>query len=725
MSASVPAAPLPGATSDYDDAPIAAPPRGRRLVLARAAWLSVALMVGAVVVVALPGAHAALETVGGSGLSPDVYAAYEMSLLGFIIAAFGGVAALLVWRRPDERMALFSALALVTFPIYGFHLIPADGATALDFLWHWLGSTLAAVGVVGLTLLLYLFPDGRFVPYWTRWLILPWALAEGVRHVVPGTNWDYSHWPTLLFMLVLLAGLSPAMCVQLYRYRCVSNPVQRQQTKWFAWGVTLAVGTVIGTTLWMYLLAPAAQRNLLMVAIIDTARVVAVVLVPLSIGVAVARYRLWAIDLIVNRTLVYGALTACVVALYVLVVGALSILLAVHRDMFITLVAIGVIAALVQPLRVRLQRGVDRLLYGERDDPYRILSRLGRRIEETLAPEAALPVVVETVASALKLPYVALALRREKGPAIVAEHGAPVALPIVLPLVYQQEPVGQLLLAPRAGSDGLSPADQRLLADLTRQVAVAVHAAELSADAARLTAELQQARTRLVTLREEGRRRLRRDLHDGLGPALACIALHAEAARDMVRSDPAQAEAALADLAAQAQGAIADIRRVVYDLRPPALDDLGLVGAVRAHACRLSQHEVCVKVDAPEDLPPLPAAVEVAAYRIVQEALTNVMRHARARTCTVSLSVCEASGDAKDAAYAGGALCVEVSDDGRGLPDVRQAGVGLQSMRERAAELGGVCVVEAGDAGGTCVAARLPIVLPDVPETLTTRQEDE
>ncbi len=722
MSASAPAAPLPGASPDYPgttpdhDAATVGRMRGRRLLLARAAWLGVAALVVAIVIVALTDTYVqSLQAGDGDSLAHRVYAAYEVGLLGVTVTVFGGVAALLVWRRSDERMALFSALALVTFPGYAFHL---DTTVALAPPWRWSAAALSVVGVVGLTLLLYLFPDGRFVPRWSRWLILPWLLAEGIRHVVPGSRWDYSRWPTLPFLLVLLADLGPAVGVMVYRYRCVSNSVQRQQTKWFVWGVTLAVGTTIGTTLWTYVLAPPAlQQNLLAIAIVDTARVVAVLLVPLSIGVAIARYRLWAIDLLLNRTLVYGALTASVIVLYVLVVGALSTLVAAHRGMLITLVAIGVIAAALQPLRVRLQREVNRLLYGERDDPYQVLSHLGRHLEESLAlaPEAVLSVVVETIAHVLKLPYVAVALRQEQGVEIVAAHGTPVAAPIALSLVYRQEPVGQLLLAPRVGSDDLSPADYRLFADLTRQVAVAVHAAELAADAAHLTAALQQARTRLVTLREEGRRRLRRDLHDGLGPALACIALQAEAARELVRSDPAQADAALADLAAQAQAAIADIRRVVYELRPPALDDLGLVGAVRAHACRLSRPELCITVEAPEDLPPLPAAVEVAAYRIAQEALTNVVRHAAARTCTVRLRLDDTPPD--DAAAAGGVLCVDVSDDGRGLPAERRAGVGLRSMGERAAELGGSCTIDAAPDGGTRVAAQLPIVLPDVPDS--------
>jgi len=175
-----------------------------------------------------------------------------------------------------------------------------------------------------------------------------------------------------------------------------------------------------------------------------------------------------------------------------------------------------------------------------------------------------------------------------------------------------------------------------------------------------------------------------------------------------LQSDPAQVDAVLTELTAQAQAAIADIRRVVYDLRPPALDDLGLVGALRAHASRLSRQDICITVDAPEDLPLLPAAVEVAAYRIIQEALTNVVRHAVVHRAAVRLHI-------------GNVLCVEVIDDGCGLPSVRHAGVGLRSMRERAAELGGSCVIDAGPAGGVRIAARLPLVLPDA---LPHRQED-
>ena len=222
-------------------------------------------------------------------------------------------------------------------------------------------------------------------------------------------------------------------------------------------------------------------------------------------------------------------------------------------------------------------------------------------------------------------------------------------------------------------------------------------------EALRLSADLQRSRERLVEAREEERRRLRRDLHDGLGPQLSSQALTIDAVRRLMRRDPDAAEELLLDLKADAQDAVSDIRRLVYGLRPPALDDLGLLGALRESAAQYSAKGLSVLVKAPENLPPLSAAVEVAAYRIAQEALTNVVRHAEATTCTVSLAVDEAS-----------VLHLEVCDNGRGIPDPQEnssvgAGVGLTSMRERTSELGGSLLVEPRPEGGTRVYARLPL----------------
>jgi signal transduction histidine kinase len=417
-----------------------------------------------------------------------------------------------------------------------------------------------------------------------------------------------------------------------------------------------------------------------------------ILVIPLSIAVAILRYRLFDIDTLINRTLVYGSLSACVVGLYALIVGGASALFQSRANLLISLLATGVVAVLFQPLRERLQRWVNRLLYGEREEPYAVLSTLGRRLEGALSPDETLPAVVETVAQALKLPYAAISLRNGEEEVIAASYGVRAGEPLPLDLTYQGETIGQLLLCPRAPSEGWSAKERRLLDDLARQAGVAAHAVELHT-------ELRRARERLVVAREEERRRLRRDLHDGLGPQLASQTLTLSAASKLLRADPAAAEELLSEALTHAQTAVSDIRRLVYGLRPPALDDLGLVGALTDQAAQYSASGLRVTVTAPDPFLPLPAAVEVACYRIAQEALTNVARHAQARSATLTLAV-----DAPNQA-----LTLEVVDDGCGLPAQVHAGVGLASMRERALELGGTCVVETAAGGGVRVYARLPL----------------
>jgi len=327
--------------------------------------------------------------------------------------------------------------------------------------------------------------------------------------------------------------------------------------------------------------------------------------------------------------------------------------------------------------------------------PYTVISRLGQRLEATLAPEAVLPTIVETVAQALKLPYAAITLEQQGELALEASYGLPKEGLTHLPLVYQNEQVGELLLAPRTPGESFTPADQRLLDDLVRQAGVAVHAMRLTNELKRLTQDLQQARERLVSTREEERRRLRRDLHDGLGPQLSSQTLLLTSAQMLLRRDPDEAEAILKSAVTQAQEAISDIRRLVYALRPPALDDLGLVAAIQEQITQNRASGVAFSFEAPEHLPPLPAAVEVACYRIVQEGLTNVVRHAHAHSCTMHLTN-------------GEQLTIEIIDDGQGLPPAYRCGVGLTSMRERAEELGGSWLIEAGAHGGTRVQAQIP-----------------
>jgi signal transduction histidine kinase len=425
---------------------------------------------------------------------------------------------------------------------------------------------------------------------------------------------------------------------------------------------------------------------------------------PVAVGIAIVRYRLYDIDVIINRTVVYGGLTGAVLGVYGLVVLAASYATPTSLRWQWSVLVVAAVAIIAYPVREWLQRGVNRLMYGDRDNPGVAMSRLARRVADTLAPSALLPAVAETIGQALRLPYVAVELAGasdgghldegghsdEGGARPVAAYGTPRGEPHRVPLVHQGERVGTLVLNKRSATEQFTPADLRVLDDMARQVAVAAHAV-------RLTDDLQRSRERLVLAREEERRRLRRDLHDGLGSALAGLALHAGNARRALPAGMTEVAGWVAQLEDGIGAAVVDIRRIVDDLRPPALDELGLLGALREHATMSPLH---VSLDAPADLTPLPAAVEVAAYRIVVEALVNAARHSRSEHATVRVSVHHGPAPT---------LQLEVRDAGVGPSTTPQAGVGLQSMRERAAELGGVCEVGPGADGGTLVRAVLPL----------------
>lgn len=514
-----------------------------------------------------------------------------------------------------------------------------------------------------------------------------------------------------LVLVYLLIAFGTGIYAQLYRYFRVASPVERQQLKWVIVGMAGFVGISVGVLEPLNALLTSAAvgmspaRALLLSVIPDTIFQVILLFIPVSLAISVMRYRLWDIDIIINRTLVYGALTGMIFIAFVIIVGFLSFLVQSSGNSIVAIVATGLVALLFHPLRQRLQQGINHLMYGERDDPYAALSRLGRRLEASLAPEAVLPTVVTTVREVLKLPYVAIYLKHEDGNKIAAESASPslrsengkIHVPgmdregLCVPLIHQGETLGYVVLGPRAPNEAFSTTDLHLLDDLAPQVGVAVHAV-------RLTADLQRSRERLVLAREEERRRLRRDLHDDLGPTLASFGLAASTVADLIPHDPAAATRLVKELENQMRATVGNVRKLVYDLRPPTLDELGLLPAVRERASRFSNapNGFHVTVDAPAELPALPAAVEVAAYRIVQEALENVSKHAQARQCTIRFA--NQSG-----------LEIEITDDGIGLPPNITRGVGLRSMRERAEELGGSCVIERGVNCGTHVLACLPI----------------
>ncbi len=594
-------------------------------------------------------------------------------------------------NEPAARVQLLMASSMVGATTWSFGLQVSDLVNGVGF-WLFNATTVGVYLLFWISLLHFalIFPRPHAVTVKWRALMpllytLPyacalisilgmWLLASNILDWIGHWSLAESIFPLIFTVLSLMLAL--------WAYKTAQSTAERQKLSWIVYAGLLSGGG--GLLLWQL-------PNLLGYPIISTNALGLLVLpYPFALAIAILRHHLFDINVIINRTLVYGTLTVSVIGLYVLVVSMVSMVFHPSSVFLPSLLATGFVAVLFQPLRARLQQIVNRLIYGERDDPYAVLTRLGSRLEATLIPEAALPTVVQTIAQALKLPYAAITLKQGETFAIAASYGFAQHELFTLPLVYFGEIVGQLQLAPRGANEIFTTADRKLLTAIAAQVGVAAHAV-------RLTADLQRSREHLVTTREEERRRLRRDLHDGLGPTLASMTLKLDAARNLLTQNSPALDPLLCELKAQTQATIADIRRLVYDLRPPALDELGLISALREQIVQYSQMSgVQMGIEAPSSLPALPAAVEVATYRIVLEAVTNVVRHAQAHTCHVRLQVSDV-------------LIVEVSDDGMGLPSQYHVGVGISSMRERTSELGGTCRIESNGTKGTHILVRLPL----------------
>jgi signal transduction histidine kinase len=537
--------------------------------------------------------------------------------------------------------------------------------------WVWIPGLLLVT-----TVLPQVLPHGRPLPGAWR---LPLAAAFVVTIVTTAAvalplavadPFDVPGFAPLLAALVVAALASLAVRVRR------SDGVQRRQLAWVAYGVVAAITATFLAPWWGVSLA--------------------VLLVPAGLAVAAFRYRLYDIDLLVNRTLVGGLLLGLTAVVYAAVVGWAGALLGDRRGLAPFLAAFAVALAF-HPARLRVQRVVDRLLFGDRANPYALLTRLDAALRTAASPRQALHDGAAVVVTGLRLPGAAIEVTLPGGTTVAEQAGLLAERCMRTPLVLHGDRVGELVVAPRPGSTGLDPTEQRLVEDLAGRLAAAAYAVRLAGDVA-------ESRERLVTAREEERRRLRRDLHDGLGPQLSSVVMTLDTAGSALRrSDGERASALVAMAGGQAAEAVRDIRRLVHGLRPPALDDLGLLGALRTTATALPDGCPRVSVAGTGRLAELPAALEVAAFRIAQEALTNAVRHAAASTVTIAVHAGEA------------AVEVEIVDDGRGLPADRTAGVGLSSMRERAEELGGRCEVLSDSTGGTRVHAVLPRPHADVP----------
>lgn len=352
---------------------------------------------------------------------------------------------------------------------------------------------------------------------------------------------------------------------------------------------------------------------------------------------------------------------------------------------FVAAAAVACALPTLLPVRRWLRGAVDDLLLNHQEDAYEAVTLLHRQLDKEPHQEAG-NLLATLIASAVTLPFVEVTTPH--GEDQVFGEQVPGTQPVTVPLLYRGESLGHLRVGPRRRGTSLSPADLRLVTDLAGQVATAVFAQRAARD-------VLESRAQLVTAREEERRRIRRDLHDGLGPTLAALQLQLTAAHRLLPAQPNRAAELVVELLADVRATTGDIRRLVYDLRPPLLDELGVIGAIRNHTTGWTRPTLLIESN--DELVGLPAAVEVALYRIAVEALQNVRKHSGASQVVISVDI------------QGSKVLMSVCDDGRGLPEPLADGVGLMAMRERAAELGGTISVLSTKPAGTTVIAALPL----------------
>ena len=583
---------------------------GRTLAVARSVWLVVCVTAVLTFLFALPFRWAQLTHPSPTnlanrnalGITLTTFAAYTLFWEIVIAAPYAIVGFLIFWRRGDERIALLTSLFLIVFGVGSGTITPTIMALlgknpALDLLQY----SFAAISWITFGLFFYLFPNGRFVPNWTRWLALIWTPICIVWNFLPNSPWNPLNWNSWLFFVMVGSFWASWLFSQIHRYRRTSNDIERQQTKWVVFAVTLIIivmllTSIIGAFVPGYDLLGQEQPNPQAFAYMFWQMLFTPVMsaLPIAIAFSIMRHRLWDIDLFINRALVYGALTAFVILIYIIVVGGLGALFQASGNFFLSLIATGVIALAINPLRLRLQGFINRLMYGERDDPYKVLSQLSQLLVNSNSrinsihdcrndhPNSQTAVRCDPVTRCGWKPV------SDCRGVWFADQTYP------YPDAFSSKPNHRRiarcprsptnpLLPPNITCSKISPPKRESLFTTSASPQIYnVHANKLS----------QHVKKEQL--------RLRRDLHDGLGPKLAGQTLKLEAAMDALDSETETARALLKESMTESQTLITEIRQLVYGLRPPALDQLGLLSAIREQAAGYQVNGLQIIVSTPE-----------------------------------------------------------------------------------------------------------------------------
>jgi signal transduction histidine kinase len=640
------------------------------------------------------------------------------------------VGALLVWKRPGHPIGwLLSACGLASAAgVLGLLLYHLPGAQAwLNwFGWIWLFSLGLAVFVV------LLFPTGHLPS--RRWRPVAWAGAVGLAAWVLGNAFapriisDDTPTPNPIgvpspagnvFLIlavggaVLAAGAGLAAIVSVVvRYRRAAA-AEREQLKWLVYAGALIVVAQLAGIVAAKVMGPGNASTNLQNALSSGA----VALIPIAIGIAIFRYHLYDIDVVINKTLVYGSLAAFITAVYVAIVVGLGDLVARHgarAGLWLSIAATAVVAVAFQPVRARVQHLANRLVYGRRATPYEVLAQFAERTAGTYATEELLPrmarILAEgTAAQRADVWLQASGVFRDDAswppgeppfPETRADPGGRLAVPgadRVLPVRYQGEVLGALSVGKRPG-ESLTPAEDKLLADLAAQAGLVLRNVGLWEQLTARLEEIRASRQRLVAAQDEERRRIERNIHDGAQQQLVALTIKLNLTEGLIGTDPEAERELLAELRQDAASAVADLRDLARGIYPPLLAGEGLAAALRAQAARSA---VPTSVEA-GDIARYPQDVEAAVYFCVLEALQNVAKYAGASSARVRLA---ASGDE---------LRFEVADDGAGFdPGTKAFGTGLQGMADRLSAHDGVLDVRSSPGAGTVVSGRLRVRVPE------------
>lgn len=654
------------------------------------------------------------ELLHAAGLTTSGYAFLFVLIDATFIILFAISTFIIFFKSRREPMALLASVMLISFGTTFPQLVHT--ATADSTMWTYWFSIVSAIGWISLFLFFSLFPNGSMTPRWTAVPIILFAIIKLSSVLFTDTILDHNQWPAYLNLLLFGVPIAMLIYIQLQRFRNCSIHEVRQQTKWVIYGFSFGFLSFISISLLFY---PGLFESPIAYVYLNGLLHLFLFIFPITLTLAILRQRLWMVDPIMNRTLVYLALTASIAVVYTLSILYLGSILHAGSSIVPSLLSTAIVAIIFAPLRDRLQRYVDRFMKGRHDDPYGLLLELRSLLVQSLPPEEMLETIVRFIRLSLRIPYAAIAIEVNGVRRIASsDSDGTTASGHTFPIIHLGKEVGTLIAAHRPG-EPFTSLDHKLLNVLLSHAGPIVDNYMMTRGMKLLADDLQHSREKLILAREEERRRIRRNLHDELAPRLAALGLNATAAEMYVKRDPETATELLSELRQVIRSTVEDIRTLVHDMRPASLDEWGLEGAIQERIRELNKPLQAVgqlddgindyttglhfEFHLPSRLPVLPAAVEVAAYWIATEAIGNVVRHSQATSCSVTL-------DAQSA----GLLTLEIVDNGIGIDEcwlsAMASSIGINSMQERAAELGGSCTVGLHPRGGTIVSARLPIV---------------